>query len=73
MSPEQRQHEEATSAVVRAVKAAQSSDRMAVAFDIVCAAMLICGEDQLLRSALAMFMLKQAKQLDGDAVGATQQ
>jgi hypothetical protein len=72
MSPEQRNQVERTSAVVRAVMDAnRSGDAMAVAFDIVGAAMLICDGDQQLKSALAWFMRRQAERLDHDMTNAT--
>jgi hypothetical protein len=59
--------------VCRAImQANRSGDRMLVAFEIVSMSMLVIDGDAE-RTALAWFMTRTAKKLDGDIVNATMQ
>ena len=67
-----RQVEQHASDVVRAVmKASACNDPAQVAFDIIGAGMLVCGDDPVMKSALALFMLQMARRLDHDVTEAT--
>jgi hypothetical protein len=67
-----RQVEQHASDVVRAVmRANASNDPMQVAFDVIGAALLVCGDDPVMKSALALFMLRMARRLDHDVTEAT--
>jgi len=54
------------------MQANRSGDRMLVAFEIVSMSMLVIDGDAE-RTALAWFMTRTAKKLDGDIVNATMQ
>lgn len=67
-----RQVEQHASDVVKAVmRANASNDPTMVAFDIIGASMLVCGDDPAMKSALALYMLRMARRLDSDVTEAT--
>jgi hypothetical protein len=64
--------QEHASDVCRAVMAANKcGDPTQCAFDIVGAAVLVAGDDEATKSALAWFLLRTARQLDHDLTTAT--
>jgi hypothetical protein len=62
----------AASAVCKAViDANRCGDPAQCAFDICAVSILVAGEDQAIRTGLALFMLRLARQLDHDVTEAT--